>query len=402
MGIRDYLEGLQSLRIYSSRFITLREKLDAARRNSNNDDFNGISLQIRSALVWLCQTLWARSQQEKDLIQNVICQEIPLADNQNIYQWFELSIDTLEAETDALEFEEPAVVFPRHSQTEETAAEPPLGSGVNDDAKGDTPSRQSQVSGGEQTVGVDTVEDASMGGDSDSTSSDIVMPVLGEITLDSSRPFHWVVEPELGELWLLALWRRLYKPTKIAERDLVDINKTVAHLCETGFLVNPVMLDRAFNTAELLLLIDVNNNMTPWKKVSEILAKTALSKLSRLKSVQIYFFNKIPGTDLYLDPRLLMSKSSDSILQANQHSYIVVFSDCGAASREFDSTRIKRLDLFLEKLATKSNRRTLWINPMPANRWLTEFTAVFDSHPIMPMFELSANDLLQAVDYLRS
>ncbi len=415
LGTRDFIEGLEAVPLYQSRFIQLREIIEKKYSQQYDTNIAGLSMQTRLAITWLCQTLWARTPQEKDIVSEVINHDIGLADNDVVFHALKLFQHSSALSSNTYSYVEPAVSYNDDNSEENGDANSHADDKLQqyktrltkhrdrDNKKENVKKYAGQINSADQdkvaTVGVDS--NSSLSSTDDQPPLKFSIPELGDVPLVEWKSFNWNNQSELSELWLLALWRRLYKPTKRIDQYQIDINKTVEQVCQDGLLLAPAMSDRSYNTAELLLLIDSSEYMAPWQSTSALLTETASSKLSRLKQAHIYYFNKMPGKSLYQDPELNRPIDIDKVFLKTRHAVIIVFSEAGAAANKFEPFRQKRLEQLMQHSSLQAGRKIVWLNPMPSYCWCTSFNILLNRHSRIKACPLSANALLQAIQYLR-
>ena len=403
IGTRDFLEGLEAFSLYKDRFVELRQKLEAAQRPRSRESIRGVVIQTRSALAWICQSLWARSAQERQTIERVIHDEIPLPDNQIIFRLLTQFQQVEKSSIQPLEYTEPEASYTRTEEYESSESTDAV------EAEQQASAKDNRLKTG-KSAGV--AGNASSGADIESGLLEIQdqrwqyvnipIPTLEDKHIPASPSYNWVIESELSELWLITLWRRLYKPTRQKDRDLIDIDKTVDQFCQTGVLLAPQMRDRVFNAAELLLLVDTDYSMAPWASVTDLIIKTAMSKLSRLRKTEIYYFNRTPGSKLFTDPQLMRWVHTEKVLSQNAKAAVMVLSNTGTTAGVTEPFNKDRLQGFLNEVLLRTERKIAWIHPMPSHRRLKTFKKALEGFPFVHVSTLSSRSLLHAVEHLRA
>lgn len=193
-------------------------------------------------------------------------------------------------------------------------------------------------------------------------------------------------------------WRYLRRPVREGPPVELDVAATVNEVGRKGML-QPILVPRRINHAELLLLIDHGGSMVPFHMISHRLVETIL-RGGRLEKVTIYYFHNCPVEYLYRDPFHQKYEAIEEILDGrySQRTSVLVFSDAGAARGGFNSERCDLTEKFLQQFKQQF-RYIAWLNPMPRSRWLdTTAGKVMQS---VSMFDLSRRGLDDAISVLR-
>ena len=193
-------------------------------------------------------------------------------------------------------------------------------------------------------------------------------------------------------------WRYLRRPIREGLPVELDIEATVNEVGRNGMLLEPILVPRRINRAELLLLIDHGGSMVPFHMLSHRLIETIL-RGGRLERASIYYFHNYPLDYLYRDPtHQEYERIEEVLMRFSQTTGILVFSDAGAARGGFSQERIDSTKKFLERFK-RQFLYIAWLNPMPSNRWLgTTAEMVMQS---VPMFDMSRPGLDNAISALR-
>ena len=194
-------------------------------------------------------------------------------------------------------------------------------------------------------------------------------------------------------------WRYLRRPVREGPRIELDVEATVNQIGRQGLLLEPVLVPRRVNRAELLLLIDQGGSMVPFHALSRRLTETAL-RGGRLGRTGVYYFHNSPIDYLYHSPNHQNAEAISNILAnlPSERTGVLIFSDGGAARGGFSPERLELTAVFLEQLKQKV-RYIAWLNPMPRSRW--SGTTADDIAHLVPMFEVSRRGLQDAIDVLR-
>jgi uncharacterized protein with von Willebrand factor type A (vWA) domain len=194
-------------------------------------------------------------------------------------------------------------------------------------------------------------------------------------------------------------WRYLRRPIREGPMEELDVEATINKIARQGILLEPVLVPRRVNRAELMLLIDQDGSMVPFHLLSRRLAETVL-RGGRLGRAGVYYFYNCPVQYLYHDSYHQEAERIEDILNRlrPERTSALIFSDAGAARGGFNPERIKLTEMFLGQIR-KRLRYIAWLNPMPHSRW--SGTTAGKIACLVPMFEFSRQGLDDALDVLR-
>ena len=193
-------------------------------------------------------------------------------------------------------------------------------------------------------------------------------------------------------------WRYLRRPVREGIPVELDLETTVREAGRSGILLEPMLLPRHANRAELLLFIDRYGSMVLFHCLCDRLKETAL-RGGRLGKAGIYYFHNCPVEYLYRDPHLQEAQLVGKILSClGQRTAILIVSDGGAARGNYSRERFELTENFLQQLK-KQARYIAWVNPMPSERW--DLTTAGEIASLVPMFEIARQGLHHAIDVLR-
>ncbi len=194
-------------------------------------------------------------------------------------------------------------------------------------------------------------------------------------------------------------WRYLRRPVREGRATELDVEATVNQIGRQGLLLEPVLLPRRVNRAEMLLLIDQDGSMMPFHALSRRLAETAL-RGGRLGSAGIYYFHNCPIDYLYRDSYHQEAALVNDIVTniCSERTAVLIFSDAGAARGGLNEERYDLTKQFIHKLKQRV-RYIAWLNPMPEKRWFG--TTAGEIACLVPMFEVSRRGLQDAIGVLR-
>lgn len=194
-------------------------------------------------------------------------------------------------------------------------------------------------------------------------------------------------------------WRYLRRPRREGPSVELDIDATIEEVGREGFLLEPVLVPRLTNQAELLLLIDQGGSMIPFHALAHRLVETAL-RGGRLGKTSIYYFHNCPIEYLFQTPIHQGAERIQDILLRlrNERTGVLVFSDAGAARGGSNTERFDMTSVFLNEFK-QHFRYMAWLNPMPHSRWLG--TTAGQIMQLVPMFEMNCRGLDDAISLLR-
>lgn len=221
----------------------------------------------------------------------------------------------------------------------------------------------------------------------------VVKSVLQGSSRHLSGEFFPVTQRQMKQMWRYLRRRvREGKPTEL------DMEATVKQIGYQGILLEPVLVPPRVNRAELLLLIDQDGSMVPFHALSQRLAETAL-RGGRLGRTGIYYFHNCPVEYLYHDPYHQQGELVSHIINhvCSQRTAVLIFSDAGAARGGNSKERYQLTQEFITQLQQKV-RYIAWLNPMPKKRCLN--TTAGEISNLVPMFEVSRTGLQDAISLL--
>ncbi|MBD2194259.1 MULTISPECIES: hypothetical protein [Calothrix] len=232
---------------------------------------------------------------------------------------------------------------------------------------------------------------------------EVAQAVLHATSRDEDIPYSgFMVNTEyfpVTERQMKQIWRYLRRPVREGSPTELDVEATVNQIVSQGLLLEPVLVPRRVNKAELLLLIDQDGSMVPFHALSRRLAETALHG-GRLGKSGVYYFHNCPMEYLYEDSYHQQAELITDVVThvCTNRTTILIFSDAGAARSRYSEERYAFTKEFLEKL-NKRVRYIAWLNPMPRKRWFG--TTADEIASLVPMFEVSRRGVLDAIGVLR-
>jgi uncharacterized protein len=190
-------------------------------------------------------------------------------------------------------------------------------------------------------------------------------PIIGIKTYNSQFSLQQLPLPQNDLKQIRRLLRRPYPASQELE---LDLDATVDKVLREGFLSDLVQRPVMQRQLELLLLVDDDNPMIPFRPVLQPLIQVFMQH--RLGLFQIYRFTACPVEYLYPweQPTHPVAVSTVLTRLHHQRTVAIIVSDAGAAHGTYNSRRVERTGKFLAKLLP-CVRDILWLNPVPFHRW---------------------------------
>ena len=351
----------------------------------------GFGWTSRQALQDLCNSLWAKSRREQEVLSALFEQLAPDPDD------WQYSLE----EADST----PAV--DKRSATPEQL----------DDERSATPEQLNiEAKAPNETI----PKTQSRGG---------LPPILLTDVKVSERPFVFVPQFPLTYREVAQTWRRLRRPVRTGPPTEFDIEGTIARRSRLTVATTVVLQPRRRNVARLLLLVDRQGSMDPFHQFCDEVC-TAIQQAGRLEETALYYFHNVPaeGADdqvlesltgqlfpsldpvlpqiqpltegyLYTDHNLVSPEPLTDVLQSHAvGTAVVLVSDAGAARNRYRVSRLLDTIAFMKALRIYTSRY-VWLNPLPKQYWLNSTAAQIARH--VPMFALERDGIQRAVNVLR-
>jgi uncharacterized protein with von Willebrand factor type A (vWA) domain len=224
--------------------------------------------------------------------------------------------------------------------------------------------------------------------------------------------------------------RRLRRPLRFGPPIELDVHATIARSASAGICLPPVLVPARRNTSRLLLLIDVEGSMAPYRPLVQLFCESVLEG-GWLQRVDFLYFHDLPVDGVSdplladLDPNALfpdldavvaridgvaagdvfadesMTKPVDlrQVLQeVDTQTVAMIVSDAGAARSRTQVSRFLDTLIFVKGLRSEV-RSVVWLNPVPQALWKGSNAELLARH--IPMFRLDRMGLERAVNVLR-
>jgi hypothetical protein len=350
VGVRDYLDGLEALRL-------------------------GFGQGSRAALRELAIALWGRSDEERRLIA----------------RWF----DVLPAPPDAL-----AAAIDDQLDRLDTPLPEPAG----------TPTAPATRPPAQPGAGTTPAPAPGLPADASATQAERARVAFAAAREGSGLPIprlasapaideHYVLTPQplISPRDMAVLWRRYRRSTRHGPRTEMDLAATLRERCRRGLLCRPVCRPRRSNSARLLILADASPSMDPWRPLLATLASSL--PLGRLARAEVRYFSNQPRRHLYATSALTDPEPRDDVLRRHAGAALLVVSDAGSARGALNRRRAIQTADFLDE-TRRLFPTAVWLNPMPRQRWAGTTAGLIAAGPV-PMLPVDAPHLLRAIDILR-
>ena len=351
------LRGLFTYLVHSGFRLGIRDYRDALRALEK-----GYGQQSRAQLLWLCQTLWARSEEEARFLHQLF-RQFPFPTAEEVAR--RIGSDPLS--TDSSQERSASHTNSRQGQ-DETLDKADGNAALVPDMQFAPPTQNG--------LGLPRAQ---------------VRPLLGEMFVLTPRPI-------IPLRTLIIAWRRFRIALRTGQKVNLDIDATIAERCHRGFLTTPILIPARRNQAQLVVLIDVSDSMVPWALSCRLLV-TSLSE-SQLGQAAVYYFHNVPDEALYDRETLTAPLLLERVLQKHLRSTLLIISDAGAARSKPSRTRVRDTMQFLARVR-QHWQPIAWLNPLPKRRWQGSSAEDVSRLPHVTMFELSEDSLIGAVDVLR-
>jgi hypothetical protein len=244
------------------------------------------------------------------------------------------------------------------------------------------------------------------------------------------RRFIFVPQFPLTYREVAQAWRRLRRPVRLGAATELDVDSTIARRCQQGIAASVVLRPRRRNVARLLMLVDRQGSMTAFHRFCEEVCRV-IQQAGRLEETAIYYFHNVPaeGADeqvlerleekklfpvldsilpqitplktgyLYEDSDLLSPIALGEVLQKYaSDAFVVIISDAGAVRKYYNVVRLLDTISFIKALRAYT-LSYVWLNPLPKSYWKDNTAAQIARH--VPMFPLNREGIHQAVNVLR-
>ena len=196
---------------------------------------------------------------------------------------------------------------------------------------------------------------------------------------------------------MTGIWRNLRLLKREGAPENLDVQGTINLFCKMGFFSGVVLQPSRKNQVKLVLLIDCEGSMSPFKLLIDTLQES-IEKVGLLNQKNIFYFHNVPRGYLFTKPNLTKPLPIEEILSREiGNNSVVIVSDGGAARRTYDSERLHQTKEFIRQLSDKTYLYG-WLNPVPEFQW--RMTTAEDIATFIPMYSLNPQGLNDLVKIL--
>ncbi|TWU04656.1 VWA domain-containing protein [Stieleria varia] len=192
-------------------------------------------------------------------------------------------------------------------------------------------------------------------------------------------------------------WRYFRRMARVGPSTEADIPKTIRQIHRDGVFLQPILVPRRRNLANIVILMDQSESMTPFRMWTNELVQAA--RQSGLASVTVLFFSDTPTDFVFQDRSLTAPVDLQDIVRRLPGTGIMVVSDAGAARGGFDRIRVDDSIAFVRSYSHRA--RVAWINPVPTVRWEFSTAESISAAAGVKMFSLERMELYDAMNVLR-
>ena len=186
--------------------------------------------------------------------------------------------------------------------------------------------------------------------------------------------------------------RQLRQQTYRNTRLEVDLGATIGRITQQGFFDGLVRKRNIRYEVPLTLLIDRRGSMVPFHHLSDQLAEAVLEQPGgSVRYFQNCFEKFLFRTPFLTEPELIESWKRT----VPDRSLVVILSDAGAARGFYNQVRIEQMRRMVTLL---DQCRTVWLNPMPRDRWWATSAAAIATD--VPMYALDEVEMGTAIKNL--
>lgn len=336
LGIRDYHDALSALR-------------------------GGFGRGSRENLLWLCHTLWARTNEESRQL-DLLFRQFPFPSPEEVQTF-----------------------------TDEEKIEPPLPRQTGSMGGGDVYPKQNRTPLEERRP-VPAAEIVSR-----TRQEGIGLP-RARFESNYNEIFILTPRPVVSLRALTIIWRRFRSAKRDGPKVELDLEATIEQQSRLGILESPVLVAARRNQARLIVLMDVSNSMAPWAIFQQMVVESLDN--GRLGEATVYYFHNTPLDVLYKRETLTHPIAIEKALSEHQGSTLLICSDAGAVRGFHRRDRVAESAEFLARV-WRQWQPIVWMNPMPRQRWSGSSAEKISRLPHATMFHLHEEGLVRAIDVLR-
>ncbi len=335
----------------------------------------------RQELIFLCQTLWAKSPEEQSQIAEALQAVLPKELTERELQSLMKVLEDAVGESD------------RYGTDKRKESEGSGSSGAEE------PDRPVEESGDldpdrHKTSNPNTTINFVRG----LAPTDINIPIPAIQTRPISRRLDFAGQLPVTKRQLKRAWRYYRRMQRIGQPVELDVTATIERMYQQGIYLDPVLIPRRSNLAQMLMLVDEGGSMIPFRPITQALLESA--RQSGLARVSTYFFHNVVINLLFSDSKLNSPRPLDNVLAEFIGDGALVISDAGAARGNSDMHRVEQTKRFIQ-MVRRFTSNIAWLNPTPESRWRGTTAEAIRDECAVAMFTFDRIGVNAAVDVLR-
>ncbi len=346
----------------------------------------GFGTDSREDLIFTCQALWAKTQEQQRQIRAVL--ELTLPPKPTEGEW-QLAMVALEQ---AILPPEPNGHDSVQPNPTDPLSEPTPGGAFQPDSSRPNPPPQPPS----ESVPNSADEKMPVGWAPGESEGSVAEP--SEIALAYKPSLDFTTKLPVERRQIFQTWRyyRRWQPAGLPVE--LDVEGTVKSIYATGVFLGAVFLPRRANQAKLTMLIDCGGSMRPFSALADALIDSA--SRSGLCNRKVYYFHDVPGEYLFTDASLNDGIALETIIPSFSKTGVLIFSDGGAARGSADESRAKQTQRLIQAIQDYTPN-IAWLNPMPQTRWSGTTISYLQQLCDISMFPFDRNGIEGAINTLR-
>ncbi len=188
----------------------------------------------------------------------------------------------------------------------------------------------------------------------------------------------------------------------------LDVDETVDRSCRNGGEIELVFTRELRDRIQLIVLLDNGGaSMRPYLDLVKLVFGLMRDQF---KDLDYYYFHNCVYGYVYSDPQRLTPYPIYQMLRRDPETRVIIIGDANMAPAElmvsngaidyFSKARVPGRDWLLQ--IRNHFGHSVWLNPIPRNRWPHESQTIQQIGEIFPMEDLTLAGIRRAVDWLNS
>jgi uncharacterized protein with von Willebrand factor type A (vWA) domain len=196
---------------------------------------------------------------------------------------------------------------------------------------------------------------------------------------------------------LILNWRKIQNIKGFRGQKILDIEKTIDSIPIQGKYIQPIFSYATKQQRPTYILIDKGGSMAAY---DAMIAQFAAIIKKHFTQTEILYFYNVPQDYLFQNTTHTEGIAKEQFFKKckSEQPNIIIISDAGAARGHFSEERIATTNAFLMKLP-KHGKSTIWLNPMPQQRWKYNSAQAIAANT--NMLELVLNTIQKAAKHLQ-